>query len=53
MGTKKEKNKKEKYKFDEDESPDAVIFPIKIVGKEDIWLFFFPQHLGKTSTLLH
>jgi hypothetical protein len=53
MGTKKEKNKKEKCKFDEDESPDGVILPVKIVGKEDIRLFFFPQHPGTTSALLH
>jgi hypothetical protein len=52
LGTKKEKQKR-KHKFDEDESPDAVIHPIKIVGKEDIGLFFFPQHPGTTSTLLH
>jgi hypothetical protein len=52
METKKEKQKR-KHKFDEDESPDVVILPVKIVGKEDIGLFFFPQHPGTTSTLLH
>jgi hypothetical protein len=44
---------KRKCKFDEDESPDGVILPIKIVGKEDVGLFFFPQHPGTTSALLH
>jgi hypothetical protein len=42
MEMKKEKNKKEKCKFDEDESPDGVTLPVKIVEKEDIGLFFFP-----------
>jgi hypothetical protein len=42
---------KRKHKFDEDESPDGVILPIKIVGKEDIGLFFIPQHPGATSAL--
>jgi hypothetical protein len=55
MGAKKKK--KGKCKFDEDESPDGVILPmilpVKIVGKEDIGLFFFPQHPGTTSALLH
>jgi hypothetical protein len=53
MGTKKEKKQKRKCKFYEDESPDGVILPVKIIGKEDIGLFFFPQHPGTTSTLLH
>jgi hypothetical protein len=44
---------KRKCKFDEDESPDGVILPVKIVGKEDIGLLFFPQHPGTTSALLH
>jgi hypothetical protein len=44
---------KRKREFDEDESPDEVILLVKIVGKEDIGLFFFPQHPGTTSTFLH
>jgi hypothetical protein len=44
---------KGKYKFEGDESPDEVTLPVKIVGKEDIGLFFFPQHPGTTSTLIH
>jgi hypothetical protein len=44
---------KRKCKFNKDESPDGVILPVKIVGKEDIGLLFFPQHPGTTSTLLH
>jgi hypothetical protein len=51
MGAKKEK--KTKHKLDEDESPDSVTLPVRIVGKKDIGFFFFPQHLGTTSTLLH
>jgi hypothetical protein len=51
MGTKKEKNKKRKRKIDEDESLDGVILSVMIVGKEDIGLFFFPQHPGITSAL--
>jgi hypothetical protein len=41
METKKEENKR-KCKFDQDESPDGVIPPVKIVGKEDIELFYLP-----------
>jgi hypothetical protein len=33
-----------KRKIDEDESPDGVILPVKVVRKEDIGLLFFPQH---------
>jgi hypothetical protein len=44
---------KKKHNFDEDESPDLVTSPIKIVGKEDIVLFFFPKRPGTTSALLH
>jgi hypothetical protein len=43
-GDKEREQQKRKCKFDEDESPDGVILPVKIVGKEDIRLFFFPQH---------
>jgi hypothetical protein len=53
MGTEKEKNKKINRKFDEDESPDSVALLVKFVGKEDIGLFFFLQHPGTTSILLH
>jgi hypothetical protein len=49
----KREKQKRKFKFDEDESPDGVILPIKIVGKEDIGLFFFPQQPETTSALLH
>jgi hypothetical protein len=44
---------KRKCKFDEDEPPDGVILPIKIVGKEDIGLFLFPQPPGTTSAFFH
>jgi hypothetical protein len=44
---------KRKCIFDGNESPDEVTLPVKIVGKEDIGLFFFPQHPGTTSALLH
>jgi hypothetical protein len=47
------KRKKTKCKFDEDESPDGVIPAVKVVGKEDIGLFFFPQHPWTTPALLH
>jgi hypothetical protein len=40
-------------KFDKDESLDGVILPVKIIGKEDIGLFFFPQNPETTSTLVH
>jgi hypothetical protein len=40
----KREKQKRKRKFDEDESPDEVILLVKIIGKEDIGLFFFPQH---------
>jgi hypothetical protein len=41
------------FKFDKDESLDGVILPVKIIGKEDIGLFFFPQNPETTSTLVH
>jgi hypothetical protein len=44
---------KRKCKFDEDESPAEVIPPVKVVGKEDMGLFFFTQRLRTTPTLLH
>jgi hypothetical protein len=44
---------KRKCKFDEDESLDEAIVPVKFVGKEDIGLFFFPQCQGTTSALFH
>jgi hypothetical protein len=34
-------------------SPDGIIPPVKIVGKEDIGLFFFPQCPRTTPALLH
>jgi hypothetical protein len=49
----KRKTKKRKCKFDEDESPDGAIFPVEIVGKEDVGFFFFPQQPRTTSSLLH
>jgi hypothetical protein len=52
-GGEESEKQKRKHKFDEDESPDSVTLPVKIAGKEDIGLFFFPQRLGTTSTLLH
>jgi hypothetical protein len=52
-GDEEREKQNRKCKFDEDESPDGVILPVKIVGKEDIELFFFPQHPGTTSVLLH
>jgi hypothetical protein len=52
-GDEEREKEKRKRKFDEDESPDGVILPVKIVGEEDIGLFFFPQHPGTTSALLH
>jgi hypothetical protein len=51
-GEEREKQKR-KHKFDEDESPDGVILPVKIVGKKDMGLFFLPQHPRTTFTLLH
>jgi hypothetical protein len=54
LGENKERDKqKRKSKFEEDESPNYVTFPVKIVGKEDIGSFFFPKHPGMISTLLH
>jgi hypothetical protein len=50
MGRRK-RNKK--CKFDEDESPDSVTLPVRIVGKKDIGLSFFPKRLETTSALLH
>jgi hypothetical protein len=44
---------KMRHKFEKDESLDAVTFPVRIVEKEDIGLFFFPRCPGMTSTLLH
>jgi hypothetical protein len=44
---------KRRCKFDEDESLDEVIPPFKVVGKEDIGLFFFPQRPRTTPALLH
>jgi hypothetical protein len=44
---------KRKCTFDEDESPDGVIPPINIVGKEDMGLFFFLQRPRTTPALLH
>jgi hypothetical protein len=38
-GDEERENQKRKHKFDEDESPDGVILPVKIVGKEDIGFF--------------
>jgi hypothetical protein len=52
-GDEEREKQKRKHKFHEDESPDGVILPVKIVGKEDIGLSFFPQHTGTTSALLH
>jgi hypothetical protein len=33
-GAKKEKNKKRKRKFDEDESPESMTLPVRVVGKK-------------------
>jgi hypothetical protein len=52
-GDEEREKQKRKRKFDEDESPNGVILPVKIVGKEDIGLFFFPKHPGTTSALVH
>jgi hypothetical protein len=49
----RKRKRKRKCKFDEDESPNEVIFPVKFVSKENIGLFFFPQCPGTTSYLLH
>jgi hypothetical protein len=50
---KQRKRKTKKCKFDEDESPDGAIPPVKVVGKEDIGLFFFPQRPKTTPAFLH
>jgi hypothetical protein len=52
-GDEEKEKEKRKRKFYEDESPDGVILRVKIDGEEDIGLFFFPQHPGTTSALLH
>jgi hypothetical protein len=52
-GDEEREKTKGKLKFNEDESPDLVTLSVKFVGKEDIGLFFFPQHLETTSTPLH
>jgi hypothetical protein len=52
-GDEEREKQKRKYKFDEDESPDGVIPLVKVVGKEDIGLFFFPQRPRTTTALLH
>jgi hypothetical protein len=49
----KTKTKKGKNKYDEDESSDYVTIPVKIVGKEDMGLSFFPKRPRTTSTPLH
>jgi ribosomal protein S8E len=52
-GKRRKRKTKRKCKFDEDESPYGVIPPVKVVGKEGIGLFFFPQHPRTTLALLH
>jgi hypothetical protein len=51
VGNKEREKQKRKCRFDEDESPNGVILPVKIVGKEHIGLFFFPQH--PDLTMMH
>jgi hypothetical protein len=53
MTGRRKRKTKMRHKFDNDESLDAVTFPVRIVEKEDIGLFFFPRCPGITSTLLH